>query len=528
MTDTALSPSDLGFSTDIFPSFRPGQEDLATQIVMSQARFPELNAPCGSGKSLINFTAAVLSGYSRALFLVPTIALQDQLMGDFESMGLASVKGQSNYRCPKHGNCEAGAQHDCPLRKSASTLSDRCPNLLAIDKARQSSSVVTNPVFWMTQGKSGLVTDPNMGIGLFDFIILDEAHKAAPGLAEFCTLTFDEEEAEDLIGLTFPSSDGIDSWSEWGRAAYTKAKAIDKRDLGAKERYRLTKLAQDAMILVTIHKDTNTEWIFVRDRSTFAHKAMFRPVWAHAYAEPYLFQGAKKVVMSSATLLRTTGDYLGIDRSHREFIDVSSSFPVSRRPLIYVPTLKVDYKTMSDGTKMRRLVGQLDSVLSQHPEWKGLIHTHSYKLADIVRAHSKLGSRMIFHGPKEVRDALHEHKRRRDGSIIVSPAFEEGLELPGDLARYNILLKIPQVNRHDPVEAARVKSIPSYAIDYSAERTMQMVGRTTRYFDDWSWSMTFDDHFAWIRKGASWPQGFAASIRREDTIKALGDLGNAL
>lgn len=50
-----LTPSALGLDPDLFPSFRPGQDTLASQLSLSPHRFTELNSPCGciAGDSVI-------------------------------------------------------------------------------------------------------------------------------------------------------------------------------------------------------------------------------------------------------------------------------------------------------------------------------------------------------------------------------------------------------------------------------------------------------------------------------------------
>ena len=76
------TPSELGLP-EKFQTFRPGQEESALKIVGSDKRFTLLDAPTGSGKSLMYMTAAMLAG-GRSLVLVGTKGLQSQILDDFK------------------------------------------------------------------------------------------------------------------------------------------------------------------------------------------------------------------------------------------------------------------------------------------------------------------------------------------------------------------------------------------------------------------------------------------------------------
>lgn len=522
-----LLPQDIGLDPAIFPSFREGQVELATRLVLSPARFPELNAPCGSGKSLIYYTASLLFDL-RLLIITPQKALQDQLVGDFGPPhgDLVDVRGQSNYDCAHahYHNCEVGAANECPLRRLAEDHPQRCPNMKAIDRARKAKRVVTNHAFWMTQGKAQWRSSlsegsalPPPGIGSFDLIVLDEGHHTPERLADFCSLSIIEKELDQLLDIETPSSSSLSQWSEWARTASHRIPDAMKMAGSPRERFRLLSIGRDLMELSGVSEDKTTQWIYQQDQIERKHS--FSPVWATPHAESLLFQGAPKIVLTSATLLPSIGKYLGIDPEQEEYIDVMSGFNPQNRPFIYTPSgVSVSYK--STPSDHRVLMSKYDQIIDLWKGHKGLFHTQSYDLQSKLLASSRNRHRFIvcergasgISGAKAI-DILKSSPR---DMIAVGPGLKEGFDLSEDSARFQIIAKMPLVNRTDPVVDARCKAIPQYSMDQTSIQLEQMRGRIVRSNRDWGYTYTGDKAWTWVRKQASLPDSFRAAERWEN------------
>lgn len=518
-------PSDLGLNPDLFPSFREGQLELATSLPLTPARFPLLNAPCGTGKSIDYYTAALLYDL-RLLILTPQKALQDQLMHDFgpDAEGdLADVRGQSNYTCPHYRNCEIGAANECPLRRSLARVeggrpveggvSGQCPNIAAIDHARKSRHVVTNNAFWMTQGRAKSFDNPPPGIGQFDLLVIDEGHQAPDKLADFCTITVIEPEVEALLDCTLPTArSSLGVWSDWARVIYPRIPALAKTCDNPRERMRLRSIERDLVELAGVATDSTTTWIY--RRLVPERKHTFTPVWASAYAERYLFQSTPKVLLTSATLLPNIGEYLGIGECESEYIDVATTFPVANRPFIYVPTgVALGYR--STPTDIRVIMSTYDRIIDRWAGagYNGLFHTQSNDLTEKFLACTRNRARMLTYesgGASEVIDYLKRHPR--SGKLAVGPSLKEGFDLKYGAAEYQIIGKMPINNTSDPVQKARAQSNPHYMMDQTATQLLQMKGRIERAMDDIGYSYTGDERFGWVKKEARLPRSFRESI----------------
>ena len=82
--------------------------------------------------------------------------------------------------------------------------------------------------------------------------------------------------------------------------------------------------------------------------------------------------------------------------------------------------------------------------------------------------------------------------------MFVSPSSERGLDLHGDLARFNIIPKVPFPNTTDKVVSKRIYSSPFGRLWYravTAQTITQMSGRTTRGIHDWSKTYILDAKF---------------------------------
>lgn len=531
-----LIPQDVGLPGK-FREYRPGQDDCAFALATGPKRFSLLSAPTGTGKSLIYMTVAKLLG-ARTLVLTGTKGLQAQLTSDFAAAGMADMRGLSNYPCvalssggplAEFGRAGAGCDEGpcrigvhCSLRTEGG-----CGYYDAQSSAREASMVVTNYSYWMTLSRHA---DPN-AIGAFDLLVLDEAHAAPDWLAEFCAIELNRGKVKLLLGLDLPPIDeGVMVWAEWARGAallasdrYTRARAeldrhVDRRtaarlllelsqlgrDLGELAKAAKWKPA-DGMRREVVMPGTETDWV----AESTSNGVKFSPVWAHAYAEPYLFRGIPKVVLASATLSATVATYLGIGVADMEYREVSSGFSPKRRPFVYIPTVRVD-RRMNEG-QARIWVNRIDRIIAARLDRKGIIHARSYDRAREIVSRSKHSGIMLSHTSSNLRDVVAKFKRAKAPCVLVSPSVEEGFDFPGDECRYQIIAKVPFLDMRSPVLKARAKSDSKYPNHVAAMALVQMVGRGVRSADDYAECFILDDHWAWFRRAAVFPKWFKQS-----------------
>lgn len=534
MTDTVTVPADLGLPPK-FTTFRSNQHSLAVSIACSEKRFSLLSMPTGGGKSLVYMTIARLLD-ARALVLVGTKGLQAQISADFQSLGLVDIRGQANYRCLAldkgaelegfgapgstcvEGPCKVGTF--CSLKHRGG-----CLYYDTIKSALKSQLVVSNYSYWLTIGRHA---DP-MAIGKFDLLILDEAHSAPDWLAEHCTVSLERDEIKTLLGMDLPPVDeGVAVWSSWAKEAaiiaahkYEDEKAELEASIGdrrkvVKRMLKLQSLHRDLVDLAQAHawragegpeKDVRMpglqiDWVAQTDDKG----AKFTPVWAHPYAESYLFRSIPKVVLSSATLTPAITKYLGINPGESDWHEVAKGFDPKRRPIIYVPTTRVD-KNMDEG-QVRVWVNRVDKIVGDRLDRKGIIATVSYARAYGLVERSRHSKVMLTHNSRTTREVVERYKRADPPAVLVSPSMVEGFDFPYELCRYIIICKLPFSDGRDPVEKARRKSDKEWSNYCTSLNLIQTSGRGMRAEDDMCEIFVIDDHWVWYRRAVEWPKWF--------------------
>lgn len=551
--ETVIEPADLGLP-EKFAAFRSGQWSAVMATAEDACRFTLMSSPAGSGKSTIALSLAQLMDV-RTLILTGTKGLQLQYAHDFGVMGLTDIRGQNNYLCAamaeggefydeKHKRtslptCDDGPCHsglDCTLRDCGCSYYD------AVRRAANARLVITNYQYWMTTNR---YSDPE-NLGKFGLIVLDEAHSAPELLADFCAIRMSRSEVRSLLNAKLPPIDEhTETWAEWAAEQLPLARnlyvtwrdalkfernASVRRDMSDKVR-RITRLGRDLRELAKAHEWRRSEptapsvWVPGSDTDWIAEQtpegAMFSPVWAHAYAEDYLFRGIPRVVLMSATLQPPVGRYLGIAPvvGASVFREYASTFDVKRRPFTYVPTTTVD-RHMTEG-QVRIWVNKIDALIEDRRKlgWRGIIHTRSYDRARIIAERSKHRDIMLTHTTRTSRDVIAHFKRGvgTGPAVLVSPSVEEGYDFPHDECRYQILAKVPLIDTRSPVIQARCKSDKAYRNYLTAQSVMQQVGRGMRAESDWCETFIIDDHWSWLSTAAirarQFPKWFIAAMR---------------
>ncbi|GAH87464.1 unnamed protein product, partial [marine sediment metagenome] len=87
---------------------------------------------------------------------------------------------------------------------------------------------------------------------------------------------------------------------------------------------------------------------------------------------------------------------------------------------------------------------------------KGLIHAHSYRFAKAIK-NGVPDQRLLFHESDSRQDILDEFLKSppETGRVLVAVAMTEGLDLVGDKATFQILLKCPYANYKEDLRIQR-------------------------------------------------------------------------
>jgi len=420
--------------------------------------------------------------------------------------GFVDIRGANNYRCilpppdgkpPTYamrtadkGYCKAGVT--CVYRK------DGCPYYDAYRAAVGSSLVVTNYSYWLHQHAYG------EGLGPTETLILDEAHAAPDELAKFLGVHISDQDIM-VLGVGYP---GISSWREWARLALVRVGAMLKleRMLDNVIHWKLLSTKINRLLM-----GFEQDWVYEHD----GRGARWDIINPSEFAESYLFCGVRDVIFTSATVRPRTMSMLGIKSEYDyDFNEYESTFPVSRRPIYYLPITALSYNNTEVDLKCWR--GTIDSIIGTRLDRKGIIHGVSYKRCRDIAKRSKYGAHMITHTPGGTEEAITRFRNSKYPAILVSPTVTTGVDFKFTDAEYQIVPKIPFPDSTSKVLRAREKRDKHYALYLTMMTLVQTTGRCMRAIDDQCETFILDSHFGWLRRRYRKfaPQWFWQAVQR--------------
>lgn len=469
LVGTELTPNDLGFD---FASWRPYQLEAAERILNSDKKVITLSAPTGFGKSVVVQIPSRLT-LQRQLILTRTKTLQNQ----YERDGIVSLYGRDNYACNRHmkvtalsGVCRAGMP--CSFYLNGCNYFDQKRTALSAQEA------VLNYAYFFSEANG-----PGQFTG-YDYIVCDEGHSVPEELSRTFSVRIYFPHCR-AYGIKVPKDKSISSLIHWARANISRFRkaAWRPREYGETDYViRGMEFERKLEVLALINKED--EWVVeLGDQA-----AVVKPIWPNALAVMNLWPHATKFIFCSATI---NPNYvlpmLGFDPNQAENIEIPSQFPKEHRPIFIRPAVSMNHR--ADEATLRKWVDTLDEILSYYPDHKGLIHTANYQLAKIYLLNSRHLQRIIGHTPETRQITLERFKNMTENKVLVSPALTEGIDLPYDLCRFQVIAKVPFPNLTDKVWEARFRTDKTRAgkiyIQGTIDQIVQAAGRGVRASDDY-------------------------------------------
>jgi len=129
------------------------------------------------------------------------------------------------------------------------------------------------------------------------------------------------------------------------------------------------------------------------------------------------------------------------------------------------------------------MTSMIKEIINNHKKEKGIIHTHNIRIAEHLKKHLRSKRILVAYG--ENRDKiLEKHINSKDPTILLSPSMAEGVNLKGELSKFQILCKIPFPYLGDKVVGKKINKW-KWWYDLQTTRTViQSVGRSIRSEDD--------------------------------------------
>ena len=505
-----LIPKELGLPSK-YTQWRPDQADSVDKIINSGKQFFMLDAPVGSGKSLVAVAtykrlkpAAKVMGRLlddetdyRCIYLTRTKQLQEQLINDFDEARM--IKGRSNYWCTGLNTMIPLTCDECPGKKC-----DNCPYTRAKNAAVNAPLAVLNDDYFLTE------TNGPARFSGADMVIVDEVDSMESQLLNFIEFTVSERQCKKYA-LDPPQDKGnLNQWLGWTESASTQVKwvaaelakqiPVDDQKTWTKKDIQLNKDLKQAQNF--LHKMdmfrgmVNDTWLTTVGSDKNGWKVSFRPVTVGEYADTYLWRHGQRFLCMSGTILdpEIMAEDLGIPAVAYEYRRLDSRIPVAQRPIYYRPVANLASDCMD--TEMPKLVPEIVKIANRFPSDNVLVHTTSTKIRDFLMNNLPLADRLMTHDQINRVDQLELFKQQR-GRVMLSFSFDRGVDLPDDECRCVVICKMPYLHLGDKqvkARLARPKGQRWYNLR-AIQTVMQMTGRAVRGEKDFAETYILDRKF---------------------------------
>ncbi|ESS12159.1 MAG: Helicase C-terminal domain protein [uncultured archaeon A07HR60] len=250
----------------------------------------------------------------------------------------------------------------------------------------------------------------------------------------------------------------------------------------AARRDRLQELISELDWFLKAYRDTESPTTWVVDEA--GDGVEIKPLNPARYLQHTVWDRGNRFALLSATMLSKESFCrgVGLDPSAVALVDIPHTFPLENRPLVNVTRGKMTYKHRDE--TLPRIARLLVQLMSRHPQEKGLIHAHSYGIADTLvdlLCEFGVGSRIRRHGRADRDAELAAWLNASDPEVFVSVKMEEALDLHGDRCRWQVLCKAPYLDTSDSRVARRLEESRWGWYHRAALRTViQACGRVVR------------------------------------------------
>lgn len=479
-----------------------------------------LEAGTGIGKSAIATTLANM--YEDSYILTMTKQLQEQYLDDFGDM-LVEIKGKGNYKCNYKGTCDFCIKSEYNIAKCSD-----CDYLIAFRKAKKSKNVITNYDFMYRVGVDNQMLDPRQ------LLILDEAHNLERKMLmlsshelnrEYISTKFGIDIFEELMKgeksyyhiknnsvywieickkLMKACGENIEKIEGTGKdvqvtldefesnpSKYSNVDYVEKQilesDLKEFNSIRLGLESGDLIIDVP-------ELKLIKDNKMDIF-AEFKPYSVSDATQNLLSFGETRIFLTG-TLgnMQKFCKWNNINPDNTYYIYEKSPFEVSNRPIYidFVGNMSGSRRNVPNW-KNKRAILKIKELIDRYPNQKGVIHTSSNEQAFWIMDNLK-EYKLLFVGGESRNEVLKEFNERNDGVILIGASIKDGVDLKGDLCRFQIIFKVPYPQLNEQVKF-RKSLDPSWYYYQAVMAIMQAYGRGIRDKEDYCDMYIIDSNF---------------------------------
>ena len=198
--------------------------------------------------------------------------------------------------------------------------------------------------------------------------------------------------------------------------------------------------------------------------------------------------------MMSATILDKTGfcKLLGLNENDVAFLSLPSPFPKKNRPVLFSGIGSMSASNIQ--ASLPRLGQAVKAILANHNTDKGIIHCHTFRIAKYLYNFLN-DNRVLIHNSQNRNEILEKHKRSKKPTVILSPSMTEGVDLPDDTSRFQVICKVPYPYLGDKLVKKKMNKWKWWYSYQTTKALIQASGRSIRSENDSAVTYVLDSDF---------------------------------
>jgi Rad3-related DNA helicase len=202
-------------------------------------------------------------------------------------------------------------------------------------------------------------------------------------------------------------------------------------------------------------------------------------------------------------------------------IRLEPQFPRENKQVVFFKPQALNYNSMKNPDVVKRLCASTYQIVEHHTKKgeRGIVLCPSFNLVESIATSLKGmgGAYQVFQHERGAAlvDILQSFKNYQGGpAVLLTPSGFEGIDLPGDLSRYQVIVKAPFASLGDN----RIKHILEHYPDiYALTALMKLTqgaGRSVRSKDDHAVTYILDTaaQKLWTAKNNAWADEFTTSF----------------
>ena len=465
-----------------------------------------LEACSGFGKSLIANTISRIYSKGKSYILTPTNQLLTPYEETFNKYKLKKVKARNFSKCKYTRNrkpCSYALcrEFNCRYFKNLNLneeLSERttCNYLYQLYEGLNSNTIVCTYDYFFTEAfrQKNFLTKRKL-------IICDEGHNIDNLASSGSSLML---YSNSLIDLGFDVEEEYDDLLETEDYYYFLLKVQHR--LKEKLEDEIDQFSNSTLMSKDLFKVNNFLNYFEEGDNNIAfdhvemangnNRWIFRPIKTSKFISDVLFDYCDVCIFMSSSIFdyESFANDLGIDESEIFKLEVEPIFDLSKNPVKVYKKFNMEYDNLKE-IKYNTLP-IIDEILYNHRFEKGIIHAFSDECKEFLYENLKDQRRLITHTMENREEKLEEFKNSSRPLVFVSSSMDEGVDLPGDQCRFQIIFKLPFPNSQDYRIGMREATYEDGEEWYRYKmltRLIQAYGRGIRYEGDYCQTYLLDN-----------------------------------